>query len=1015
MGNFPDSIKRLIDHFDRQSDQVRSPDYNEAQLRIDFINPMFRELGWDVDNTQGFAEQYREVVYEDRVKVGGHTKAPDYSFRIGGPRKFFLEAKKPAVNIKENWEPAYQLRRYGWSAKLAVSLLTNFKELAVYDCRIQPKQLDKASTARREYITYSQYEDRWDFISGTFSKQAVLRGDFDRYCGATRGRGVQEFDEAFLVEIEAWRKRLASNLALRNDSLDERSLNFAVQRTIDRIIFLRICEDRGIERAGRLQALLNGEEVYSRLLQLFRDADDRYNSGLFHFKTEKGRNEAPDELTPTLDIDDASLKSIIERLYYPKSPYEFSVVSADILGSVYERFLGKVITLTVGHRAKIEEKPEVRKAGGVYYTPTYIVDYIVEQTVGKLLETTRTVKEAAKLTILDPACGSGSFLLGAYQYLLDWRLKWYIADGPEKWSRGKRATLRPGRDGQWRLTIEERKRILLDNIHGVDIDYQAVEVTKLSLLLRVLEGETAESLGGLWAMSHERALPDLGQNIQCGNSLIATDIIGAGNGEEMSEDEHRRVNAFDFTRSFSRVMKRGGFDVVVGNPPYVRQESIKESKAYFESHYRSFDSTADLYVYFIERGSTLLRAGGLLSYIVSSSFLRSNFGERLREHLCNEFAIVQLVDFGGLAVFEDAKDTYVCIPLIARRAPSAEVRIARLNTLTPENVSALASDKWYSIPASHVTGTSWSLDRPEVTRLFERISNASASLGKILANRIYRGVITGLNEAFELDADRRESLIAADRNSAAIVRRFLGGQDIRRYHTDGEQRYLVAVPCGYTRREMAEGANPTTLDERTAWRWFTHRFPGVAAHLAPFADAGRRRADQGEFWWELRPCDYYNVMDGPKIIYPDITKNPRFHLDTQGVWIRNTAYCLDTHDPYLLGLLNSRFLWYCVARISIPFGTRAGEYRYRMFTQYVTKLPIADASGDRRRRDRVCELANTLISLHGEEESASLPQTKEQIRRRIEAADHRIEQLVHELYGLTDEEIRIVELATATE
>jgi hypothetical protein len=362
----PDLIKQLVDRFDHQLDQVRSRDYNETQLRIDFVNPLFRQLGWDVDNTQGYAEQYREVVHEDRVLVAGANKAPDYSFRIGGVRKFFVETKKPAVNIKDNWEPAYQLRRYGWSAKLVVSMLTDFEEMAVYDCRVTPKQLDKASTARRDFIAYRDYCDRWDFIEGTFSKQAVLRGDFDRYCQTKKGRGAQEFDVAFLEEIEEWRQKLASNLALRNDALDEQALNFAVQRIIDRIIFLRICEDRGTEHTGQLQALLNGDEVYARLQKLFRDADARYNSGLFHFKKEPGRGEDPDELTPTLEVDDAALKAIIRRLYYPDSPYEFTMVSADILGSVYERFLGKVITLTAGHRAKVEEKPEVRKAGGVY-------------------------------------------------------------------------------------------------------------------------------------------------------------------------------------------------------------------------------------------------------------------------------------------------------------------------------------------------------------------------------------------------------------------------------------------------------------------------------------------------------------------------------------------------------------------------------------------------------------------------------------------------------------------------
>ena len=580
MGHCPDTIKRLIDRFTRQSDQIHSPDYNETLIRIDYINPLMSELGWDIDNHQGFAERYREVVHEDRVKVAGQTKAPDYSFRIGGQRKFFLEAKKPAVDIKNNWEPAYQLRRYAWSAKLACSLLTDFEELAIYDARIQPKQLEKASVARREYIRYTDYPDRWDFLNNTFSKDAVLKGEFDRYCESKKGRGAQLFDDAFLGEIEEWRKAIANSLARRNESLDEPALNFAVQRIIDRIIFLRIAEDRGTESIGQLQQLLNGDAVYPRLCKLFRDADARYNSGLFHFAKEKDRDESPDTLTPSLDVDDKTLKGIIKALYYPQSPYEFTMVSADILGSVYERFLGKVITLTAGHNARIEEKPEVRKAGGVYYTPTYIVDYIVKNTVGKLLnpvesalrtdsafgqgilpheETARSadptvLKQAPNLKILDPACGSGSFLIGAYQFLLDWyHTRHTTTADPAVLATGKKPVLRPGLHGGWSLTIAERKRILLDHIHGVDLDGQAVEVTKLNLLLKCLEGETRESLGFEQRLFRERALPDLGRNILCGNSLIGTDIIGTKAWEGMSEEERRRVNPFDYERAFPGV------------------------------------------------------------------------------------------------------------------------------------------------------------------------------------------------------------------------------------------------------------------------------------------------------------------------------------------------------------------------------------------------------------------------------------------------------------------------------
>ena len=213
------------------------------------------------------------------------------------------------------------------------------------------------------------------------------------------------------------------------------------------------------------------------------------------------------------------LKDIFKDLYYPDSPYEFSVLPADILGHIYEQFLGKVIRLTPAHRAVVEEKPEVRKAGGVYYTPTYIVDYIVKHTVGKLIEG-KTPNQVSKLRVLDPACGSGSFLLGAYQRLLDWHLAWYSENEPEKHRKGRKTKIFQGPGGDWRLTTAEKKRILLNNIYGVDIDLQAVEVTKLSLLLKVLEGENEETLGKNLRLFHERALPDLGQNIKCGNSLI---------------------------------------------------------------------------------------------------------------------------------------------------------------------------------------------------------------------------------------------------------------------------------------------------------------------------------------------------------------------------------------------------------------------------------------------------------------------------------------------------------------
>ncbi|MEQ8151677.1 MAG: restriction endonuclease subunit M, partial [Smithellaceae bacterium] len=339
----PPVILDLIARFERNIDAYKSGFYNETQVRREFIDPFFEAMGWDVNNTQGNAEAYKDVIHEDAVKVGGISKAPDYSFRIGGQRKFFIEAKKPSVNIKDTPAPAYQVRRYAWSAKLPLSIVTDFEEFAVYDCRIKPDQSDNAAKARIKYYTWRQYAEKFDEIAGIFGKDAILKGSFDKYAESNKAkRGTAEVDNAFLKEIESWRDMLGKNIALRN-TVNVRELNDSVQRTIDRIIFLRIAEDRGIEEYGSLRGLGNGQNTYARLQEVFYRADDRYNSGLFHFRHERGEAEPPDNLTMSLKIDDKPLKDILKRLYYPESPYEFSVLPADILGQVYEQFLGKVI------------------------------------------------------------------------------------------------------------------------------------------------------------------------------------------------------------------------------------------------------------------------------------------------------------------------------------------------------------------------------------------------------------------------------------------------------------------------------------------------------------------------------------------------------------------------------------------------------------------------------------------------------------------------------------------------
>jgi type I restriction-modification system DNA methylase subunit len=741
----PPKVLDLIEVFDRNAADYRSADFKEAMLRQQFINPFFKCLGWDMENEQGYAEAYKDVIHEASLKIGGETKAPDYCFRIGGTPKFYLEAKKPSVNIKDDPAPAFQLRRYGWSKKLPLSILTNFEEFTVYDCRIRPAQTDKASVARILSLRYTDYGSKWDQIAGVYSREAILKGSFDKYADSTKvKRGTATVDTAFLEEIENWREELAKNFALRNPQLSSRDLNFAVQMTIDRLIFLRMCEDRGIKPYGQLKSLLNDADVYDELCKLYRKADDRYNSGLFHFHKEKERAEAPDELTTRLQIDDKVLKQIVKRSYYPDSPYEFSVLPAEILGQVYEQFLGKVIRLTAGHQAKVEEKPEVKKAGGVYYTPAYIVDYIVKHTVGPLLEG-KTPKQAAKLRILDPACGSGSFLLGAYQHLLAWHLEQYLKDSPEKHK--KELFQAPG--GDWRLTTGERKRILLNNIYGVDIDPQAVEVTKLSLLLKVLEGESQQSIDTQRKLFHERALPDLASNIKCGNSLIGPDFYEGQQMMMFDEEEQYRVNVFDWNAAFPWLDKVGGFDAVIGNPPYIRiqtmQEISSEQVSYLKPHYQTAGSgNHDIYVVFVEKGLSLLNKQGLLGFILPSKFFATDYGYQLRNLITQRKALAGVIDFGHAQVFESAT-TYTCL-LFLSATPVESVSYAKV-TVPPTFADNAASMR--RIDTAMLTGEPWMFSTDVEKGLADKLSRNAVAL-KDLPARIGRGSSSGADDVFIL-------------------------------------------------------------------------------------------------------------------------------------------------------------------------------------------------------------------------------------------------------------------------
>lgn len=966
----PDTVARLVEQFSEQSVQLRASAYKEARVRQDFIDPLFEALGWDIRNAQGLPQNQRDLVIEDRVwvrseKDGTLVKAPDYGFYIGGIRKFFVEAKKPSVSIKNNADAAFQLQRYAWSAGLPVSILTDFEEFAVYDCRAEPSADDSAATGRIEFWHYTDYADKWATIEGLFSRNAVREGALEQYASPSTTRKGTAVDTAFLREISTWRDWLAQDLALHNPGLTPRDLNFAVQMIIDRIVFLRICEARGIEPDGRLRRLIDGDRIYRQLLDYFRQADVKYNSGLFHFSEEKGRAEGPDTLTPNLIVPNEHLRQIIRRLYYPDSPYAFDVIPVEILGQVYEQFLGKVIRLDAGGRAAVEEKPEVRKAGGVYYTPGYIVEYIVRQTLGPLLEG-KTPKEAAALRILDPACGSGSFLIGAYQFLLDWHLSRYTHVEEDVRKHRKELVEVPADPNMntpksWRLATEERKRILLTNIYGVDIDTQAVEVTKFSLLLKVLEGLSLEQQ----QMSFERLLPDLSNNIKCGNSLIGLDFYTTTQTTFLDDEERYRVNAFDWRTEFPTIMQIGGFDAVIGNPPYIftRNQGIDEpQKLYFYKNYMYQSQQLNTFGIFIERCRSLLRNNGYLGFITPNNWLTIDTFAPLRKFILENTSASKIVNIRDRVFAAANVDTAI---ILFKKGLPSWITIAELSD--GKEVFSRQIQVSNIKPPAYIIQIAL-FRNPENIPFLERIESLSQPLAAFCTVstglKVYQ---IGKGKPPQTDYEKNNRVFHSDHKRDATYGPYLDGIDVRRHYLAWSGQYLSYGDW------IAE---PRKSVPFSGERLLIRQIPAKPPYLV-----------HGVFTNE----PFYNDINSMVVF------SPIEHISLK----------------YLLGLINSRLL-------SIWFLKKFDKLQRKIFPQFKVKelavFPIRPVNfsdpPDTALHDQVVLLVERMLELHKQLLAARTPTDKRMIERQITATDQQIDYLVYELYQLTAEERALVEGGT---
>jgi hypothetical protein len=609
-----------------------------------------------------------------------------------------------------------------------------------------------------------------------------------------------------------------------------------------------------------------------------------------------------------------------------------------------------------------------------------------------------TPKQILNLRILDPACGSGSFLLGAYTCLLNYHRDWYVENNPKKHTK----KIYQGKGGQWYLTIAEKKQILLNNIFGVDIDSQAVEVTKLSLLLKVLEGETSETIGQTYKIFHERALPDLGNNIKCGNSLIGPDFYEDKEPESVTDELRQKINPFDWHAEFPKIFsgKNPGFDAVIGNPPYVRIQTMKDTQPeaipYFGEHYKSASKgNYDIYVVFAERGLSLLKNFGLLGFIIPHKFFNAKYGQPFRKVLSDGKHILHIVHMGHQQVFSQVS-TYTCL-LFLSKSPSDRFRMVNVTDLDEWRLTSSRTEG--VVESSRVTDAEWNFVIGKGARIVEKLNEISVKLGD--KSRIFQGLVTGADDIFILEnpGDIEPSLL----------RPFMRSQHLRRY--------------GYARPEFwmlfpyyLERGKANLIPEKD----FESKYPKAWQYLNEHKSrlVGRERGKwYHDRWYAFGRSQNLTMMEGPKLIIQVLSITPRMIYDDRSLYMTGGGggpfYGIKTKDKsislyFLLGIMNSKLFGFLISNQST---TMRGGY-IRFSKQYIESAPIPmrDLSNiaDKVRHDKMVKLVDRMLDLNKRLTKAKVPAEKTRIQRQITTTDKQIDKLVYKLYNLTPEEIAIV-------
>jgi len=942
--------------------------YDEENTKKDFVLPLFHRLGWEVDNLA-------EVAAEEKASSG----RVDYAFKLVGVSRFYVEVKPLREDLSNRTDWAKQAITYAENKGVTWAILTNFKQLMLFNAEWDEPNLDRA---RFLNLTCHDYEA--DFAKlWWLSKDSIEKGILNeeaRKVGALKPKLPVE--KSLYNQLRNWRTELFNEIYhyQKNKGVSLRQTDELIQQFINRLIFIRNAEDRGIEenklRAALHQWRSSGRkgELIDRIRDIFRNFASVYDSDLF----------PPLDAWDSVFVESVTLERIIDGLYERPTRlagYDFAAIDADVLGAVCEQYLGYVAQVAQEQAKKeaaqarllgfeepvfeLEAKRLKRKQQGIYYTPKFVVDYIVRETVGRFLKE-QSHNEIVNIKILDPACGSGSFLIRAYDELLNYHA----------YQKGKS----PAELDQW-----ERLPILTGNIFGVDLDRQAVEIARLNLLLR--------------SLSKQETLPGLANNIRQGNSLIS------GTEEELRSyfgDAWRDKRPFNWGTEFKDIMANGGFDVVIGNPPYVGFHGFVEEKPYLKSVYQSAQGRFDLYLPFIEKGIQILKQGGLLGFICPTNFMKRQHGQGLREFLQQNCKVLKIVDFEHHPVFEEALN-YTGIFIFQKSLPPANHYIQYI----PRRVD----EKPISLKQINLDSQGWAIREEKAQKVIDKIKEqANLPLSKLVES-ISEGIVTGQNQIYLLTQERANKLGL----EAQLLKPAIRGKEIQRYFTPLPHNMVI-----YPYRNMKGDCVVIPEEELknhypVAWEYLNSK-----KELLSGRDYFNKSA---KTWYEIWCERTFRQQEVDKIVVRELSPSNQFAYCDRNIFYMDTVCGIIPKDKnfgkllYLLGLLNSTLLEFVYKQTTVP--KAGGFYIYK--TMFLKNLPIRriefNNPAEKKIHDDLVALVDKMLELN--KWLAPIRNTacaeREELLRQIKQTDQEIDNLVYDLYELTEEERKIVEEATRSE